>query len=322
MCPFLGASRKQPLHRLLSETFSSLWNAAGHHCRAPRFGQRQVQLRDHFGYRPIPEQPHAQDEPNHLLSRQSSTAQRSGARRCQGFFNPLGVDMSAKIFELLWSGEARYRCQRMVKTHRSLLSRSTHHDPQSPLLNVLVAPLKKPSIFDPLALTDRHWSRDRITETHVRFLNRIKDLNARVKLAKRAADEGWSAKMTEERVAKVLAKAHGPRETSKRKTGATYEYDYNGFHCALFGAEVEIGGRRYKMNEEPVDQYLADCRSALQCFVRDVRDRSTAQRASESNGEPASSILPSPAQMLEGLADVQSAGQSLKDILSHLAYDP
>src|SRR5258707_4644456 len=164
MCPFLGASRKQPLHRLLSETFSSLWNGAGHHCRAPRFGQRQVQLRDHFGYRPIPEQPHAQDEPNHLLSRQSSTAQRSGARRCQGFFNPLGVDMSAKIFELLWSGEARYRCQRMVKTHRSLLSRSTHHDPQSPLLNVLVAPLKKPSIFDPLALTDRHWSRDRISQ--------------------------------------------------------------------------------------------------------------------------------------------------------------
>jgi ParB family transcriptional regulator, chromosome partitioning protein len=165
-------------------------------------------------------------------------------------------------------------------------------------------------------------SRDRITETHVRYLNRIKDLNARVKLAKRAADEGWSVKMTEERVAKILAKAHGPREKSKRKTGASYEYDYNHFHCALFGAEVEISGRRFKKDEERVDQYLADYRSALQCFLRDITDRSTAERAPESSGEPASSILPSPAEMLKGLAEVQAAGQSLKDLLSQLGNNP
>jgi ParB-like chromosome segregation protein Spo0J len=165
-------------------------------------------------------------------------------------------------------------------------------------------------------------SRDRIGEGHVRFLNRIKDLTARVKLAKRAAEEGWSVKMTEERVAKILAKAHGPREKSKRKTGAAYEYEYNRFHCALFGEEVEIGGRRYKMNEELVDQYIADYRSALQCFVRDVRDRSTAQRAPENSGEPASSILPSPAEMLKGLAEVEAAGQSLKDLLSQLGNNP
>jgi ParB-like chromosome segregation protein Spo0J len=50
-------------------------------------------------------------------------------------------------------------------------------------------------------------SRDRIGERHVRSLSRIKDLNARVKLAKRVAEEGWTVKMTEDRVAKVLAKA-------------------------------------------------------------------------------------------------------------------
>src|SRR5258707_4086731 len=165
-------------------------------------------------------------------------------------------------------------------------------------------------------------SRDRITETHVRFLNRIKDLNARVKLAKRAADDGWFAQMTEERVAKVLAMAHRPREKSKRKTGATYEYDYNGFHCALFGAEVEISGRRFKKDEEGVDQYLADHRSALQSFLRDITDRSTAQPAPESNGEPASSILPSPTEMLKGLAEVEAAGKSLKDLLSQLGNNP
>jgi hypothetical protein len=75
----------------------------------------------------------------------------------------------------------------------------------------------------------------------------------------------------------------GPREKSKRKTGATYEYDYNHFHCALFGAEVEISGRRFKKNEELVDQYLADYRSALQCFLLDLTDRSTAQRTPEGN---------------------------------------
>jgi ParB-like chromosome segregation protein Spo0J len=42
-------------------------------------------------------------------------------------------------------------------------------------------------------------SRDRIGERHVRSLSRIKDLNARVKLAKRAAEEGWTVKMTEDR---------------------------------------------------------------------------------------------------------------------------
>src|SRR6516162_8201798 len=68
--------------------------------------------------------------------------------------------MSPKIFELLRTSKARHCCQRLVQKHRSLLSRSTHHDPQSPLLNVLAARPKKPPTFDPLALTDRHWSRD------------------------------------------------------------------------------------------------------------------------------------------------------------------
>jgi hypothetical protein len=180
-----------------------------------------------------------------------------------------------------------------------------------------------PALEQPEAIQEI-LSRDKIGEGHVRYLSRIKDPEARVELAKRAAEEGWSVKMTEERVAKALGAPKPSRKSDAKaaKKGAAYEYEYNRFHCALFGDEVEIGGRRYKMNEELVDQYIADYRSALQCFVRDVRDRSTAQRGPESSGEPASSILPSPAETLQGLAEVEAAGQSLKDLLSQLGNNP
>lgn len=161
-------------------------------------------------------------------------------------------------------------------------------------------------------------SRDNIGEGHVQYLNRIKDLDARVKLAKRAAEEGWTVKMTEQRVAKALGNAPRKSDAKAAKEG-DYEYEYNHFRCALFGDEVEISGRRFKMNQELVDQYVADYRSALQCFLRDIADRSTAQRAPESSGEPESSIHPSPAEMLKELADVEAAGQSLRDLFSQLA---
>jgi ParB-like chromosome segregation protein Spo0J len=77
-----------------------------------------------------------------------------------------------------------------------------------------------PALEQPEAIQEI-LSRDKIGEGHVRYLSRIKDPEARVELAKRAAEEGWSVKMTEERVAKVLAKAHGPRENSMTKAGAS-----------------------------------------------------------------------------------------------------
>jgi ParB-like chromosome segregation protein Spo0J len=77
-----------------------------------------------------------------------------------------------------------------------------------------------PALEQPEAIQEI-LSRDKIGEGHVRYLSRIKDPEARVELAKRAAEEGWSVKMTEERVAKVLAKAHGPREKSMTKAGAS-----------------------------------------------------------------------------------------------------
>ena len=49
----------------------------------------------------------------------------------------------------------------------------------------------------PKAIQD-FLSHDKIGEGHVRYLSRIKDLNARSKMAKRAAEEGWTVKMTEE----------------------------------------------------------------------------------------------------------------------------
>lgn len=172
-------------------------------------------------------------------------------------------------------------------------------------------------------------SRDRIGEGHVRYLSRIKDLKARVKLAKRAAEEGWTVKMTEGRVAKALGNA-SKSDAKAAKKGASYEYEYNHFHCALFGDEVEIGGRRFKMNEELADQYIADYRSALQCFLRDIADRSAAQRAPESYGEAGSSIHRSPAEipilpaaeMLKEAAEVEAAKQSLTDLFSQIANKP
>src|SRR5262249_26981123 len=105
---------------------------------------------------------------------------------------------------------------------------------------------------EPVTIRDL-LSRDRIGEGHVRYLNRIKDTKTRVNFARRAADEGWSVKTTQDRVAKKLGdapkaarKANG--KTSKR--GASYEFVYNRFLCKLFGEEVELSGRRFKMNDE------------------------------------------------------------------------
>ena len=71
--------------------------------------------------------------------------------------------------------------------------------------------------------------------------------------------------------------------------------------CALFGEEIELGGRRFKMNEEMMDQYLSDFRSAHESFVRDVRKRYAGQRPTESSVDPASSLDPR-ALGAEGLA--------------------
>ncbi len=62
------------------------------------------------------------------------------------------------------------------------------------------------ALLDQPAAIQELVARATIGERHVRFLSRIKDLNARVKLAKRAAEEDWSVKETEKRVAKTLAK--------------------------------------------------------------------------------------------------------------------
>jgi ParB family transcriptional regulator, chromosome partitioning protein len=124
-------------------------------------------------------------------------------------------------------------------------------------------------------------SRETIGEKHVRFLSRIKDLNARVKLAKRAADEEWSTKETEARVAKVLGKAHKKLPKSTAKHAAAYEYDYNGFHCKLIGDEVELSGRRFKRGKEMLRQYVTDLQVALESFVRDIDAKSAEKPATD-----------------------------------------
>src|SRR5215831_144652 len=156
-------------------------------------------------------------------------------------------------------------------------------------------------------------SRDRIGETQMRYLSRIKDPKVRARLARRAADEGWTVKMLEQRIARKLGNAPKVARASNGKTakkGATYEDDYNHFHCALFGDQVELSGRRFKMNEEMLDQYVADHRAALESFVRDVRDRSTTPRAPESSGQLASPIQPGPAVISTAPAPLSADAQS------------
>jgi len=182
---------------------------------------------------------------------------------------------------------------------------------------------------------------DRIGEGHMRFLNRIKDLDARVKTAKRAADEGWTVKMTEERVAKLLNKAHKKSRKSGGKPAPDDEFIYNHFHCALIGNEVELSGRRFKKDEEMLDEYVAAFRSAIQCFLRDLADRSrTAQATSSSSefanpGTPSVAAIPvapppptpsaaptstdAPVDLMKEAANFESAGQSLKDLFAEIA---
>ena len=94
-------------------------------------------------------------------------------------------------------------------------------------------------------------------------MSRIKDLNARVKLAKRAAEEDWSVKETEKRVAKTLARAGKGPGKSRAKDTPAHEYDYNGFHCKLVGDEVVLGRRNFKRTRETLREFLAEfCESA------------------------------------------------------------
>jgi len=184
-------------------------------------------------------------------------------------------------------------------------------------------------------------SRDRIGESHMRFLSRIKDLTARVKMAKRAADEGWSSRMTEQQVAKLLSKAHKKSRKCAEKPAPDDGYIYNHFHCALISNEVEVSGRRFKKDEEMLDEYVSAFRTAIQCFLRDLADRAGAANASPIPSElvapmgPNTTLLPvapppptPPAAPTtnEATVDVQkeaanfkSAGQSLRDLLAEIS---
>ena len=191
----------------------------------------------------------------------------------------------------------------------------------------------------PQAIQD-FLSQDRIGEAHVRYLSRIKDLDARTKLAKRAAEEGWTVKATEERVAKVLAKAGKGRHKLPAKTSPSQQYEYNGFHCALVGEEVVIGGRNFKRTRDLVRQFVAEYQSALECFLRDVDAASAGQPTADTThledsgsskdagaGLPSAELPPPPdlppsevaADLMKQAADVTAAAQPLKDIFSEIA---
>jgi hypothetical protein len=156
-------------------------------------------------------------------------------------------------------------------------------------------------------------------------------LDARIKLAKRAAEEGWTVRVTEERIAKVLAKTgEGPRR-SLAKAVPAHEYDYNGFHCALVGDEVVISGRNFKRTKDLVRQFVAEYQSALECVLRDIdaasADQPAADRKDGGAGLAPTGVAPSAgipsaevgADLMKQAAEVEAAGQPLKDLFSEIA---
>jgi ParB-like chromosome segregation protein Spo0J len=169
-------------------------------------------------------------------------------------------------------------------------------------------------------------SHDKIGEGHVRYLSRIKDLNARTKMAKRAAEEGWTVKATEERVAKVLAKAGKGPGKSPVKDSSTHQYEYNGFRCALVGDEVVVRGRNFKRTRESLRQFVAEYQSALECFVRDVDSAATEQPSTDVTS-PSAEVAPPhdmptsevAVDLMKQATEVAAAAQPLKDIFSEIA---
>jgi hypothetical protein len=156
-------------------------------------------------------------------------------------------------------------------------------------------------------------------------------------MAKRAAEEGWTVKATEEHVAKVLAKAHKAPPTSRGKTAPSPQYEYNGFHCALVGDEVVIRGRNFRRTRDLVRQFVADYQSALECFLRDIDGASAGPpSAAPTRSQDSAGAGPNPAltdagappdlenptlaaDLMKQAAEVEAAGQPLKDLFSEIA---
>jgi ParB family transcriptional regulator, chromosome partitioning protein len=183
------------------------------------------------------------------------------------------------------------------------------------------------ALLDQPAAIQELVARATIGERHVRFLSRIKDLNARIKWAKRAAEENWSVKMTEERVAKLLVKAGKGPEKSRAKDGPTHEYDYNGWHCKMVGDEVILSGRNYNRTKQSLKQYLADQEMAIVSFLRDVDAEPAAQPAAAANDGVAVVALaeaaPPPPVASADVADLikqaAEAAKPLKEVFSEIA---
>ncbi len=121
--------------------------------------------------------------------------------------------------------------------------------------------------------------------------------------------------MTEERVAKVLAKAgKGPRR-SLAKAVPAHEYDYNGFHCALVGDEVVVSGRNFKTTKDLVRQFVVEYQSTLECFLRDI-DAASADRPAADRKDGGAEVA---TDLMKQAAEVEEAGQPLKDLFSEIA---
>jgi ParB-like chromosome segregation protein Spo0J len=138
-------------------------------------------------------------------------------------------------------------------------------------------------------------SRDIISEGHIRYLNRIEDKDQFLKVAKQAADKGWSVKETEKQVNKLLGKApKEAKEPANRKPIAD---------LAWKGPEIAIN-RHYKPATETLEQYYAWLMQALPAFAE------TKPVAAVTADPAATAAPPSDAAVVQALTEpVKEAAQ-------------
>jgi ParB family chromosome partitioning protein len=114
-------------------------------------------------------------------------------------------------------------------------------------------------------------ARASISERHVRYLNKIKDLRKRIRWANVISKKGLSVQETEKRLNRTLERDRQKKgkEASSASVPAA-EVDISGFRFRLEGDELVIGGRNFKLRRDVPQQFVEDFRGALDVAIRDL----------------------------------------------------
>ena len=126
-----------------------------------------------------------------------------------------------------------------------------------------------------------------LNEGHVRYLVRVRDPRQRVRLARRAAREGWSLGRLGKRVGRLVQRSTPQRPNAKG-------YDYNGFHLICDGNRILFSGRNFDFSRESPAAYASALKTALESFIQNHMAEETAAALKEIEKALASSPPNSP----------------------------